>query len=159
MFSLVLVSKTKFENIFCPLIFIDSMAVEQERLISQTESISNQMSGAINLTDGCTILHSTLDPESKITLGHLTPERLSPNLFLSLSLDSIAERNNMDSIEWTTYTESIPTTSCTISLPHQQQHLELCISPQSTAATSAINCSQIKTIIFDHYQMQIFQLI
>lgn len=133
MCSLVLVpaKKSKF-NFFSS---IDSMTVEQEKLITQTESVSNQLGGAINLTDGCTILHPTLDPESKITFGSLTPERLSPNLFLSLSLDSIAERNNMD-IEWTTYTESIPTTSYTISLPHQQQHLELSMSPPSTVATS-----------------------
>lgn len=58
------------------------------------------------LNDSNGVMH-TLDPESKISLGNLSPERLSPNLFLSMNIDGMDDRNNI-SVEWTNYTESTP---------------------------------------------------
>lgn len=61
------------------------------------------------LNDANVILH-TLDPESKITLGNLSPERLSPNTFLSMNIDGVDDRNNI-SIEWTNFSENTPINS------------------------------------------------
>lgn len=106
----------------------------QEALMTHTDDVFNQIDQTINLNDPCTSLHSAMDPESKITFGHLSPGRLSPNLFLNLNLDNIGERKAVD-IDWTTYTDSIPTTSSTISLPQTQSHLELCVSSPSATST------------------------
>ena len=48
-------------------------------------------------------LQHTLDPESKITLGNLSPERLSPNLFLGINLDHISMDKNTLALEWTNF--------------------------------------------------------
>lgn len=80
---------------------------------------------SVTLNDSNGIMHHTLDPESKITLGSLSPERLSPNLFLSMHLDGIDERNNLN-VEWVNYTDSIPSSSTT--LQHMQQQHEPSIS-------------------------------
>lgn len=102
--------------------------------MTHTNDVLHQIDRSVNLNDACGNLHPAMDPESKITFGHLSPSRLSPNLFLNLNLDNIGERKAVD-IDWTTYTDSIPTTSCAITLPHNQQHLELCISSPSSTST------------------------
>lgn len=68
-------------------------------------------------------LQHTLDPDSKITLGNLSPERLSPNMFLGINLDGIGN----DRTEWATF-----------ALP-----------PSSTASTSM---TQITESQIHHYQ-------
>lgn len=94
------------------------------------ELTANQM-----LNDANGMLQHTLDPESKITLGNLSPERLSPNLFLSMNMnmnmniDGVDDRNNI-SVEWTNYSENTP--SSTMSLHSHHQH-ELTMSTPMTA--------------------------
>ncbi|XP_055303626.1 homeobox protein orthopedia [Sitodiplosis mosellana] len=94
------------------------------------ELTANQM-----LNDANGMMQHNLDPESKITLGNLSPERLSPNLFLSMNmnmnmnLDGVDDRNNI-SVEWTNYTENTPTS--TMSLHSHHQH-ELTMSSPLTA--------------------------
>lgn len=78
------------------------------------ELTANQM-----LNDSNGMLQHTLDPESKITLGNLSPERLSPNIFLSMNLDGVDDRNNI-SVEWTNYTEH--TQNSTMSIHSHHQH-------------------------------------
>lgn len=75
------------------------------------------MSPSAIITEQSPIQH-TLDPDSKITLGNLSPGRLSPNLFLGINLDpNSMDRNNL-SFEWTSYTS--PSTSSTVTNNHQQ---------------------------------------
>lgn len=76
------------------------------------------------LTDSNGVLQHTLDPESKITLGNLSPERLSPNLFLSMNIDGIDDRNNI-SVEWTNYTENSVAPAMSI---HSHHHHEMSMS-------------------------------
>lgn len=51
-------------------------------------------------------MQHTLDPDSKITLGNLSPGRLSPNLFLGINLDSIGMDRNTLAMEWSSFTPS-----------------------------------------------------
>lgn len=63
-------------------------------------------------TDGCLlngsellvdpIQQTTLDPEGKISLGNLSPGRLSPNIFLGLLDHPMMEKNNL-ALEWTNF--------------------------------------------------------
>lgn len=106
--------------------------------MSHTDDVLNHIDRSINLNDTCSHLQSALDTEAKLTFGHLSPGRLSPNLFLNLNLDNIGERKAID-IDWTTYTDSVPTTSCTISLPNAHPHPELCMaSPSATTVPYAM---------------------
>ncbi len=78
------------------------------------------MSPSAIITEQSPIQH-TLDPDSKITLGNLSPGRLSPNLFLGINLDpNSMDRNNL-SFEWTSYT-SPSTSSSNNNHHHQFQH-------------------------------------
>lgn len=68
-------------------------------------------------------LHHTLDPDSKITLGNLSPERLSPNMFLGINLDGIGN----DRTEWATFTmppSSSASATMTQMLPSQPHHYQ-----------------------------------
>lgn len=109
---------------------------EHEKMPQPNKSTYHHTSDELNstnqmLTDANGMLQHTLDPESKITLGNLSPERLSPNLFLSMNmnLDGIDDRNNI-SVEWTNYTDNTPTS--TMSLHSHHQH-ELTMSSPLTA--------------------------
>lgn len=51
-------------------------------------------------------IRSTLDPESKITLGNLSPVRLSPNPFFGINLDQMGLDGDTISMEWTNYNPS-----------------------------------------------------
>ncbi|XP_055609304.1 homeobox protein ceh-37-like [Uranotaenia lowii] len=64
----------------------------------------------LNLQDSTS--HSTFDTEGKMSLGQLSPNRLSPNLFLNLNFDhtsTIDGRGGNLTFEWNTF----PTTSST----------------------------------------------
>lgn len=66
-------------------------------------------------------LQHTLDPDSKITLGNLSPERLSPNMFLGINLDGMGN----DRTEWATFSlppSSSASTSMTQIIPSQTHH-------------------------------------
>lgn len=89
---------------------------------------TDEMTSAQILNDSNGLMQHTLDPESKITLGNLSPERLSPNLFLSMNMDAVDDRNNI-SIEWTNYTESVPTSTMSF---HSNHHTELNMSSSLT---------------------------
>lgn len=78
----------------------------------------------VNLNESNLLQHS-LDPDSKITLGHLSPERLSPNIFLSMNLDNVDERHNIN-VEWSNYNEVMPSSSSL----HQQQQQHDAMSSQ-----------------------------
>lgn len=105
---------------------------ENEKISSQSKNNyhhGDELTPAQILNDSNGMLQHTLDPESKITLGNLSPERLSPNIFLSMNLDGVDDRHNI-SVEWTNYTEC-PQTS-TMSLHSNHQH-ELSMSSPLTA--------------------------
>lgn len=51
------------------------------------------------------IQQTTLDPEGKISLGNLSPGRLSPNIFLGLLDHPMLEKNNL-ALEWTNFNPS-----------------------------------------------------
>lgn len=51
-------------------------------------------------------IRSTLDPESKITLGNLSPVHLSPNPFFGINLDQMGLDGDTISMEWTNYNPS-----------------------------------------------------
>lgn len=71
-------------------------------------------------------MQHSLDPESKITLGNLSPERLTPNLFLGINLENIGDRNNI-TLEWTNFpsTSSSATTVSHSMSSHQQPNLSM----------------------------------
>lgn len=48
-------------------------------------------------------MQNSLDPESKITLGNLSPERLSPNLFIGINIDAIDTERHHVSMDWTNF--------------------------------------------------------
>lgn len=83
------------------------------------ELTANQL--LLNIPNG--LMH-TLDPESKITLGNLSPERLSPNLFLSMNMDGVDDRNNIY-VEWTNYNENTPTPTMSFHSHHQLHDLTI----------------------------------
>lgn len=87
------------------------------------------------MNDSNSMLQHTLDPESKITLGNLSPERLSPNIFLSMNLDGVDDRNNI-SIEWTNFTECGPTSTMSL---HSNQQSELGVSSLSAIPVMSHN--------------------
>lgn len=61
----------------------------------------------------------SLDPESKITLGPLSPGRLSPNIFLNLNIDHLGmDRNNL-TLEWSSFPPTHPQT-----LQHPSQQMQ-----------------------------------
>lgn len=101
-------------------------------------------------------IRSTLDPESKITMGNLSPVRLSPNPFFGINLDQMGLDSDTISMEWTNYNPSAFVTQSTspahssvgysagvhhLGQPqqhhqqHQQQHQPV-VCQQSTADTS-----------------------
>lgn len=90
---------------------------------------SDELNATQILNDSNGMLQHTLDPESKITLGNLSPERLSPNLFLSMNIDGVDDRNNI-SVEWTNYTENTPTSTMSL-LSHHQPDLNMSSSLSS----------------------------
>lgn len=100
------------------------MISEHERVASQQTKNNfhhnDDLSTAQILNDSNGVMQHTLDPESKISLGNLSPERLSPNLFLSMNIDGIDDRNNI-SVEWTNYTESTPTSTMAYHINHQHE--------------------------------------
>lgn len=81
---------------------------------------NDDLSTAQILNDPTGVIQHTLDPESKISLGNLSPERLSPNLFLSMNIDGIDDRNNI-SVEWTNYTENTATSTMAYHTNHQHE--------------------------------------
>lgn len=100
------------------------MIIDHEKITQQPENIHNHTddlnaSQILNDPNGMNDpMQHTLDPESKITLGNLSPERLSPNIFLGLNMDGIDDRNNI-SVEWTNYMENTPTISIQSQHPHE----------------------------------------
>lgn len=106
--------------------------IDHEKLAQHTKNVhGDDLSAAQILNDasGMNDAMHTLDPESKITLGNLSPERLSPNLFLGMNIDGVDDRNNI-SVEWTNYMENTPTS--TISIQSQHPH-EMTMSLPLTA--------------------------
>lgn len=116
---------------------------EHDRATSQQAKQNNyhhndDLSTAQILNDSNGVMQHTLDPESKISLGNLSPERLSPNLFLSMNIDGIDDRNNI-SVEWTNYTESTPTSTMAYHTNHQH---ELNMTSSSLTTLPAMNQNQ-----------------
>ncbi|XP_031628307.1 homeobox protein OTX1 B [Contarinia nasturtii] len=92
---------------------------EHAKMTEQSKNVyhhhSDELTANQILNDSNGLMH-TLDPESKITLGNLSPERLSPNLFLSMNIDG-DDRNNI-SVEWTNYNENTPTSTMSLHSHH-----------------------------------------
>lgn len=100
---------------------------EHERVASSHQIKTNfhhtdDLSTAQILGDSNSVMQHTLDPESKISLGNLSPERLSPNLFLSMNIDGVDDHRNNISVEWTNYTEGTPTSTMAYHHSHHSQH-------------------------------------
>lgn len=108
------------------------------------------MSPSAIITEQSPIQH-TLDPDSKITLGNLSPGRLSPNLFLGINLDpNSMDRNNL-SFEWTSYTS--PSTSS--STNHQQfQHRSINNDPNCHHMDDTTPYDDIKFLNADQFNME-----
>lgn len=104
------------------------------------------------LTEQSPIQH-TLDPDSKITLGNLSPGRLSPNLFLGINLDpNSMDRNNL-SFEWTSYTS--PSTSTD---NHQQfQHRSMHNDPNCLNMEDAAPYDDIKFLNADQFNVESYK--
>lgn len=104
--------------------------IDHEKIAHQTKNAHNHgddLNSSQILNDPNAMndaMQHTLDPESKITLGNLSPERLSPNLFLGMNIDGVDDRNNI-SVEWTNYMEN--TAGSSISIQSQHPH-ELAMS-------------------------------
>lgn len=91
--------------------------LDQMPIVSDHDGTQIQMKHS---EDGCSsitlndttsnIMQHSLDPDSKITLGHLSPERLSPNIFLSMNMDGVDERHSIN-VEWANYGEMTSTSS------------------------------------------------
>lgn len=116
--SVILITKIVFsENL--------PVVTEHERTGAHQSKNANfhhtdDLSTAQILNDSNNVMLHTLDPESKISLGNLSPERLSPNLFLSMNIDGMDDRNNI-SVEWTNYTECTPTTTMAYHTNHPHE--------------------------------------
>lgn len=105
-------------------VFLENLPVinEHDKINQSSKNTyhhSDELTASQILNDSNSMMQHTLDPESKITLGNLSPERLSPNLFLSMNIDGIDDRNNI-SVEWTNYSENAATMS--FHSQHQHQH-------------------------------------
>lgn len=88
-------------------------------------------------------LHHTLDPDSKITLGNLSPERLSPNMFLGINLDGIGN----DRTEWATFAlppSSSASATMTQILPSQTHHYHA--STEMTSSALELSTSQMTSL-------------
>lgn len=84
---------------------------------------------------------NNLDPESKITLGSLSPERLTPNLFLGINLENIGGDRNNITLEWTSFpstSSESPSLFHTIPSQHQQQN--------TTVLNNSMTMSSIHTM-------------
>lgn len=104
---------------------LDNLTVitEHDKLNQQNKTTfhhTDELNATQILNDSNGMMQHTLDPESKITLGNLSPERLSPNLFLSMNIDGMDDRNNI-SVEWTNYTESTPISTMSLHSIHPQE--------------------------------------
>lgn len=88
------------------------------------------------------VVQHTLDPESKISLGNLTPERLSPNMFIGINIDPMIEMNerNNIAIEWSNFTSNSSIASAS------QYHK---LTPVTSAMTDLLP-QMISTSINDH---------
>lgn len=107
------------------------VVTEHDKITDQSKNVyhhSDELTANQMLNDSNSMMH-TLDPESKITLGNLSPERLSPNIFLSMNMDGVDDRNNI-SVEWANYNETTPTS--TMSLHSHHQHDLTMSSPLTT---------------------------
>lgn len=120
-------------------------------------------------------LQHTLDPDSKITLGNLSPERLSPNMFLGINLDGIGN----DRTDWTTFSlppSSSASTSMTQIIPshthHYQTNAEMVSNTSQMTSLASYNMSNcmnldnsassyddIKYLNVDHFSMANFKSI
>lgn len=113
------------------------------------------MSPSAIITEQSPIQH-TLDPDSKITLGNLSPGRLSPNLFLGINLDpNSMDRNNL-SFEWTSYTS--PSTSASTNNHQQFQHRSInndpnCLNNMDDTTTY----DDIKFLNADQFNMESYK--
>lgn len=79
---------------------------KQDKSFSKEGTDMNSVSGGC-LINGSELLvdpiqQTTLDPEGKISLGNLSPGRLSPNIFLGLLDNPMMEKNNL-ALEWTNF--------------------------------------------------------
>lgn len=116
------------------------------------------MSPTAAITSDQTLIHNTLDPESKITLGNLSPGRLSPNLFLGINLDHIGCDKNSLSLEWTTFNPS--TSSVTDSTQHllrsnsNDQSLGLCLDNASTSSYDDIKFMSVDQFNMDNFKAE-----
>lgn len=133
----------KFLTTIICFIHLENLPVITEHDRSVTQQTKNHfhhhddLTTAQMLNDSNGVMQHTLDPESKISLGNLSPERLSPNLFLSMNIDGIDDRNNI-SVEWTNYTESTPTSTMAYHTNHQHELNMI----SSLSALPAINQNQ-----------------
>lgn len=100
-------------------------------------------------TDQTSLQHS-LDPELKITLGNLSPGRLSPNLFLGINLDHIGVDRNTLALEWSSFT---PSTSG--GGPMSQSSSNNCLNLDDTAPASPFD--ECKYLNVDQFNMENFK--
>ena len=73
-------------------------------------------------------MQHSLDPDSKITMGHLSPGRLTPNLFLGINLENIGGDRNNITLEWSNFSSS----------PGPPQHLQSSSQQLQSYATSTM---------------------
>lgn len=96
-------------------------------------------------------IQHTLDPDSKLTLGNLSPGRLSPNLFLGINIDP----NSMDrTFEWTSYTS--PSTSSSTNHQQFQQRL-INNDPNCLNMDDTTPYDDIKFLNVDQFNMETFK--
>lgn len=119
------------------------------------------MSPTEMLTDQSSIQHS-LDPESKITLGNLSPGRISPNnLFMGINLDHFGMDRNTLALEWSTFTPSASTSSSTSSFQALGRSLSTidetpnCLHLDVNAPS--VTYDEIKFLNVDQFNMENFK--
>lgn len=108
------------------------------------------MSPTATILNDQSSIHHTLDPESKITLGNLSPGRLSPNLFLGINLDHIGMDKNTLSMEWTNFTPSTSSTSMISSVQHHDAMMRSSVSDNiDIEPVNCLNLDNASTSSYD----------
>lgn len=123
-------------------------------LLTWWNSLPAAMSPSAIITEQSPVQH-TLDPDSKITLGNLSPGRLSPNLFLGINLDPNSMDRNL-SFEWTSYAS--PSTSSTANNHQPQfQHRSINSDPNCLNMEDTTPYDDIKFLNGEQFNMEAYK--
>lgn len=108
------------------------------------------MSPTATILNDQSSIHHTLDPESKITLGNLSPGRLSPNLFLGINLDHIGMDKNTLSMEWANFTPSTSSTGMISTVQHHDAMMRSAVSDNiDIEPVNCLNLDNASTSSYD----------